>query len=34
MLLGYWRVRALLSRLIIALRRWTPIIVTLRKLPE
>jgi SAM-dependent methyltransferase len=32
-LLGSRRVRALAARLIIALRGWTPLIVTLRKLP-
>lgn len=30
-LLGHWRVRAVLARLIIALRGWSPIILTLRK---
>ena len=34
MRLGHWRMRALLARLIIAFRGWSPIIVTLRKLSE
>lgn len=33
-LFGHWRVRVLVARLIIALRGWSPIIVTLRKRPE
>ena len=32
-LLGHWRIRQVLARLIILLRGWSPIILTLRKLP-
>jgi ubiquinone/menaquinone biosynthesis C-methylase UbiE len=34
MLLGHWRVRALLAELFIAIRGWSPIIITLRKHPQ
>ena len=33
-LIAHWRARALLARLMIAIRGWSPVILTLRKLPE